>query len=160
MSAKKGKRLSPGHERMAASGRKNLEQWKAEAPVRARELEANVAAFRAALLRDIGPNPSATKLALVEAVITTYSAILVVRTKLLHSRKSNAADMLERVSWLGSNQARLLKLLNLDAKTRPRTLSEVFERKGVAPAPTKADDPEPPEERDEEEPEETGGDAA
>jgi hypothetical protein len=127
-------KISRGRVRQSVSGRKNLEQWKTEAPIRARELEASVNAFRAGLLRDVGPNPTATKVGLIEAAVTTFTSILVVRTKLLHSRKSDVATMTERVSWLGSNLSRLLKQLGLDTRARPRSLSEVFARKGAANA--------------------------
>ena len=124
-----------GRQRQVAVGCANLEQHRAKASTRARELEVDIAAFRVALLRDVGPNPTASKVALVEAVATTYAAILVVRRKLIHGHKSDVATMTERVSRLTSNMARLLKALNLDTRPKPRTLAEVFARK---PAPTAA----------------------
>jgi hypothetical protein len=128
----------------------NLETWKAQAPARAQELEAEVNAFRAGLLRDVGLNPTATKVGLIEAAVTTFTSIRVVRTKLLHSRKSDVATMTERVSWLGSNLARLLRLLNLDAKPLPRSLNDVLPAPKPAPtfaiAPTNAASPDESEE--------------
>lgn len=133
MKEPKGKRRisRAGRARMAAAGRENLDRWKAQAPTRARELEAQVNAYRDSLLRDVGPNPTATKAGLIEAATTTYASILIVRTKLVHSRRADVAVLTERVSWLTSSLSRCLKTLDIGAKPRPRTLADI-----VAPKPS------------------------
>lgn len=130
-----GKRVlsEDGRRRLAEAGSRNLAQYNSRTHTRVQELETEVNTYRAALLRDAGANPSASKLGLIEACVTTYASLLKVRYVLVHGRaKSDVTVLTERVSWLGSNLARLLKLLNLDAKSRPRSLSEVFARKGTA----------------------------
>ena len=126
-----------GRARMAAAGRVNLERWKAQAPTRASELQRDVDAFRAGLLRDAGQNLTTTRIGLIEAATTTYASVLIVRTKLVHSRKADVAVLTERVAWLTGSLARSLRSLNLDTRARPRSLAEVFARKGTA-TPSKA----------------------
>jgi hypothetical protein len=69
---------------------------------------------------------------LIEGAVTTYADLLKVRYQVIHSRKSDVLALTERVSWLTSNLARLLKQLDLDRKARPRSLAEVFARKDAA----------------------------
>jgi len=118
-----------GRKRMGAAGRVNLEHWKAQAPSHATALAAQVDTFRDGLLRDAGSNLTTTKAGMIEAATTTYASILIVRTKLVHSRRADVATLTERVSWLTSNLARLLKQLNLDRKPRPRSLEEALAMK-------------------------------
>jgi hypothetical protein len=114
-----------GRQRMATAGAQNLARWKAQAPSRANELQAQVDTFRADLLRDAGANLSTSKLGLVEVAATAYASILIVRSKLVHSRKADVATLTERISWAGSLLARTLKTLNLDTKPRPRSLADI-----------------------------------
>jgi hypothetical protein len=130
----KGKRsLSrDARRRMGEAGFKNLASWRAQASTRTQELGQEVDAFRAGLLRDVGANPTATKLGLIEATTTTYAAILKVRHAVIHSRKRDVESLTAVLSAATGNIARLLRLLDLDRKSRPRSLAEVFARKGAA----------------------------
>jgi hypothetical protein len=122
--------LSPeARARMGEAGSKNLVGWRSRARTRAQELEAEVNAYRDSLLRDVGANPTATRIGLVEAAVLTFAGILKLRHSVINSSKSDVVPLTERASWLGSNLCRLLKSLNLDARPRPRTLAEVFQRK-------------------------------
>jgi hypothetical protein len=125
----KGKRVlsREARQRMGIAGLKNLSSWRARSATRERDLAAEVSAYRATLLRDAGVNPSASRLGLVEACVTTYAGLLEVRYQVIHARKSDVLALTERVSWLGSNLARLLKQLNIDAKPRPRCLADIPE---------------------------------
>jgi hypothetical protein len=136
MTTKKGNRVlsASARRRMGEAGFKNLNQYRVNYRDRTREVEQNVDAFRASLLRDAGANPSASKLGLIEACVLAYAGIVKLRHTVIHSTKGEALDLTERVSWLTSNMARLLKQLGLDTRARPRSLSEVFARKGVANA--------------------------
>jgi len=125
--------------RMGEAGFKNLAQYKARINTRAIELEADVNAYREGLLKDAGSNLTTTKAGLIEAAVTTYAALLKIRHQVIHSRRRDEIVLTERVSWLTSNLARLLKQLDLDHKSRPRTLAEVFARKGAANAPKAAE---------------------
>jgi hypothetical protein len=117
---RKGKRILSRDARaaMAEVGRVNLARWKAEAPTRAIELQRDVDAFRAGLLRDAGPNLTTTKAGMIEAATTTYASILIVRRKLVHNRRADVAVLTERVSWLTSSLSRCLKTLDLGAKPK------------------------------------------
>jgi hypothetical protein len=124
------RRISPaGRRRMAEAGRVNLERWKAQVPSRASELQRDVDAFRAGLLRDAGPNLTTTRIGLIEAATTTYASIIVVRTKLVHSRRADVTVLTERVAWLTGSLARSLRSLNLDARPRPRSFADLVESK-------------------------------
>jgi hypothetical protein len=105
-----------GRAAMGSAGAENLERWRSGEQARVSELQSQVDAYRDSLLRDAGANPSATRIGLLEAAVTTYTSILLVRYKLIHSSRSDLATLTERVSWLTSNLTRLLKTLNLDAK--------------------------------------------
>lgn len=121
--------------RMGEAGRKNLQGWRARARERASELSAEVSSYKAALLHDLGPNPSASKLGLIEAAVTTFAGIVKVRSVVINSPKADVPQLTERASWLGSNLLRILKALNLDARPRPRILADVLPSK-VAPTTT------------------------
>jgi len=122
---------------MATSGREigssNLAGWREKHDVRARALEQEVAAFRAQILAECGSNRSATRMALVEATVLTYASIQRLLHSVVNGPKKKLLDVTERVSWLTSNQSRLLKQLDLGAKPRPQTLAEALAQK---PAPT------------------------
>jgi hypothetical protein len=113
---------------MGRAGKENLRAWRERSDQRAKEVDAATDAFRKGLLRDAGANLTATRSGLIEAAVTTFAATLKVRHAVVHSRKADLATLTERVSWLGSNLARLLKILNLDAKPRPRTLADIVPR--------------------------------
>ena len=135
-SAKAGRRISrAGRAAMAYAGAANLAQWRERADKRANELEAEVATFRAQLLADCGPNPTATRVGLVEGAVTTFAALLKVRRAVIRSPKAEVANLVERANWLASNLSRSLKHLNLDARPRPRTLADVFPAKVEPTAP-------------------------
>ena len=132
MKEQKGKRrvLSrDARRRMGEAGFKNLAQYKARINTRAIELEADVNSYREGLLRDAGSNLTTTKAGLIEAAVTTYAALLKIRHQVIHSRRRDEIVLTERVSWLTSNLARLLKQLDLDRKPRPRSLEEALAMK-------------------------------
>lgn len=112
--------------KMAAGG---LASWRARADARAKSLENDVATFRTNLLAECGPNPSTSRLGLVEAATTTFAAIVRIRHVVIRSPKAEVAQLVERVSWLTGNLTRLLKQLNLDARPRPRTFADLFASK-------------------------------
>lgn len=121
-------------EAMAEAGRQNLAQWRSRARTREHELEREVGTFRDGLLKDAGPNPTTTRIGLIEAAVSTYAAILRTRYAVIKSRRSDVATLTERVSWLTGNLCRLLKSLNLDAKPRPRCLADLIAPKVAANA--------------------------
>jgi len=114
---------------MATAGAQNLAQWRSRARTRANEIQAQVDTFRAGLLRDVGVNPSASKVGLIEAAVLTYGCILKLRHGVINSSKAGVVDLAEKSSWSCANLARLLRLLNLDAKPRPRCLADLVEPK-------------------------------
>jgi hypothetical protein len=125
---RKRKLSRQARKRMGIAGAQNLVQWRSRAREQANELREEVNAYRDSLLRDVGPNPTATKAGLIEAAVSTYAGIVKVRSAVVNSRRSDVSTLTERVSWLGSNLARLLKQLNLDARPRPRTLADLASR--------------------------------
>ncbi len=127
-----GKRvLSQGARRkMGIAGSKNLAQYKANINTRVRELEAEVSAYRDGLFKDAGVNLTTTKRGYVEAASSAYAAILKVRYALVRSGKRDVEALTAVLSAATGNLARLLRLLDLDAKPRPRTLADI-----VAPKP-------------------------
>ena len=131
MKEKAGKRAisREGRVRMGAAGFKNLAKYKASINTRVLELEAEVAAYRDGLLRDAGANLTTTKRGLIEAATSTYAAVLKVRYALIHSRKRDVEALTAVLSAATGNIARLLRLLDLDRKARPRSLADVFTRK-------------------------------
>jgi hypothetical protein len=124
---------------MSESGREigssNLAGWREKHDTRARALEQEVAAFRAQILAECGSDRSATRLALVEAAVVTYASIQRLLHSVVNGPKNKLMDVTERVSWLTSNQARLLKALDLSRKPRPRTLQEALAQKAAATPP-------------------------
>jgi len=118
-----------GRRRMGEAGFKNLAQYKARINTRVQELEAEVSAFRAGLLRDAGANLSASKLGLLEAAVSTYTGVLKLRHALIHSRRRDVGELSERVSFLAGNLCRILKTMGLDSRPRPRSLRDVFPEK-------------------------------
>ncbi len=120
-----------GHE----IGSSNLAGWRAKHDSRARALEQEIDAFREKMLAECGPNRSATRMALVEACVVTYASIQRLEHSVVNGPRNKLIDVTERVSWLTSNLSRLLKQLGLDTRSRPRSLTEVFARKGAANAP-------------------------
>ncbi len=130
------RRISPkARERMISVGTSNLLGWREKTNTRAIALEAEVNAFREKLLTECGSNRSATRLALVEACAVTYASIKRLEHSIVYGPKKKLMDVTERVSWLTSNLARLLKQLNIDAKPRPRCLADLVEQKPSEAAP-------------------------
>jgi len=117
--------------RMGEAGFKNLSSWRARVDTRIADLGREVDAFRSGLLQDASANLTTTRLGLIEAAVTTYAGLLKVRYQVIHSRRRDEVVLTERVSWLTSNLARLLKQLDLDRKPRPRSLADI-----VAPKPS------------------------
>ena len=122
---------------MAIAGAQNLLAHHERVKTLRASLLSQDAAYRARVMRELGPNPSSTRIALAEAAVLTYSSILIVHNELLHRSRKDVLALTERVSWLTSNQSRLLKQLSLDARAKPRTLQEVFDRQAAA-TPSKA----------------------
>jgi hypothetical protein len=119
-----------GRKAMAESGRRNLTAF-LDAQAKAEGLPSDAAdSYRSDLLAALGPNPSPTRLGLAEAAAANYLGILVVSKQLRKRRVPQVGTLTERISWLTSNLARLLKQLNIDAKPRPRSLADI-----VAPKP-------------------------
>jgi hypothetical protein len=116
----KGKRIlsQDARRRMGEVGFRNLSSWRAQASTRARDLDVEVTAFRAGLLRDAGFGPSASKLGLIEAAALSFTCILKLRHAVIHSRKSDVAALTERASWHVSNLARIIKTMGLGAKPK------------------------------------------
>jgi hypothetical protein len=135
----RGKRVlsRDARHRMSRSGREigasNLANWREKHDERARALELEVNAFREKLLDECCSNRSATRMALVEATVVTYASIQRLLHSVVNGPKKKLMDVTERVSWLTSNQSRLLKQLNLGAKPVPRCLADLVE-----PAPSEA----------------------
>jgi hypothetical protein len=118
-----------GRKAMAESGRRNLTAF-LDAQAKAEGLPSDAAdSYRRDLLAALGPNPSPTRLGLVEAAVANYLGILVVSKQLRKRRVPQAGTLTERISWLTSNLSRLLKQLNIDAKPRPRCLADLVEPK-------------------------------
>jgi hypothetical protein len=111
-----------------AKGAENLARWRERADTRANALELEVKTFRENLLRDCGPNPLATRVAIVETVVSIYAATLRLRYAVIRGPKTEVQDVTERVSWLAGNMDRLLKRLELPPKPRPRTLADLVNR--------------------------------
>ena len=129
----RGRNLSrEARRRMGEAGRRNFTAW-LDRQAKEEGLPSDAAdSFRRDLFEALGPNPSPTRLGLVEAAVANYLGILVVSKQLRKRRVPQAVTLTERVSWLTSNLARLLKQLDLDRKPRPRSLAEVFARKAPA----------------------------
>jgi hypothetical protein len=133
----KGKRVlsQDARRRMVEAGRatgtSNLLGWREKHDTRAIALEQEVNAFREKLLAECGSNRSATRLALVEATVVTYASLQRLLHSVVNGPKKKLLDVTERVSWLTSNQARLLKALDLSRKPRPRTLQEALDQKAA-----------------------------
>ncbi len=127
MKEQKGKRRfsRESRERMIAAGASNLACWREKHDTRARALEAEVNALREKMLAECGSNRSATRLALVEACVVTYASIQRLEHSVVNGPRNKLLDVTERVSWLTSNLARLLKQLDLDRKPRPRSLADI-----------------------------------
>lgn len=120
-------RLSPeGKKKCAESGAPNLALWHELNDARANQLEADAEAFRKSLLAECGPNPSQSRVALIEACTTSYASIIRLRRVIIRARKGDVVTLSERASWLASGLVRLLKQLNLDARPRPRTLADLM----------------------------------
>jgi len=131
----KGKRVLSREARAAMSeagrdvGSSNLAGWREKRAARMRALEDEVTAFRAALLRDAGANPSASKTGLIETAVLSFTCILKLRHSVINGRKSDVAVLTERASWQVSNMARVLKTLGLDARARPRSFADLVDEK-------------------------------
>ena len=110
---------------MGAAGKANLEAWHARQAKLLNERSEKVDAYRAELFAELGERPTATKRALAETAVLTYGCILLVREELAIRSKKEALALTERASWLTGNLIRLLKMLNLDARPRPRTLADI-----------------------------------
>lgn len=115
-------------EAMAESGRRNIEAYLDKQDLRGEELLKDVAAFREQVLSELGAHPSATRRALAETAIATYRSISLVSNQLAKKRPKDVLDLTERVSWLSNTLLRCLKMLNLDAKPRPRSLADLAVR--------------------------------
>lgn len=140
-----------GRARMSEVGRANLQKYWAEkkdgvVPEQAQVIDK----FRVDLLNQLGPSPSANRIALAESVVATYGAIVLLnkelRTKVRNSKRGDTLDLAERASWLSGTMCRLLTRLGLDkepAKKRPVTLADIVTRSETgngqipAPEPTK-----------------------
>jgi hypothetical protein len=109
-----------------SSGTSNLRGWREKHDQRAQTLDLEVNAFREKMLAELGSNRSATRLALVEATVVTYASIQRLLHSVVNGPKKKLMDVTERVSWLTSNQSRLLKQLDLGAKSKPKPFHELF----------------------------------
>lgn len=83
------------------------------------------------LSRDAGANLTTTKRGLVETAGSTYAAILKVRHALIHARKKDVEALTAVLSAATGNLLRCLKTLNLDAKSKPRSLSDLIARQST-----------------------------
>jgi len=110
---------------MAESGRKNIIAWLEKRTAEADAIRSDVGAFREQVFAELGQHLTATRKALAQTAIATYESILRVNYQLSRKRPKNVALLAERVSWLSGTMLRTLKLLNLDARPRPRTLADV-----------------------------------
>ncbi len=120
MKTKRECRISPeGRRRMGEAGRRNFTAW-LDRQAKEEGLPSDAAdGYRRDLFAALGPNPSPTRLGLAEAAVANYLGILVVSKQLRKRRVPQATTLTERVSWLTSNLARLLKALDLDRKPKP-----------------------------------------
>jgi hypothetical protein len=113
---------------MVTVGALNIAAWRAGTKARANELQAQVDTFRADLLRDAGPNPSASKTGMIEAAVLSFTCILKLRHSVIRGRKSDIAVLTERASWTVSNMARLMKRLEIPPKPKPRCFADLVEQ--------------------------------
>lgn len=118
-----------GRQAMAAAGRENLTAF-LDAQAKAEGLPSDAAdTYRRDLLAALGPNPSPTRLGLVEAAVANYLGILVVSKQLRKRRVPQVGTLTERLSWLTGTLLRILKTLNLDARPLPRCLADIVPQK-------------------------------
>lgn len=126
MSETKRRRISrEARERMASAGMKNLAAYRERQTAAKQDVAGEAELWANDLTTELGPNVSAKQRALVHGAQATYGCILLVIKK-LHKRRVHDSDrLLERCSFLVGNLDRLLRRLELPAKQRPRTLSDV-----------------------------------
>lgn len=95
----------------AAAGRANLANWRNRRTEVARERAALAAEFRAELLAELGPNPSATARALIESAVSAYTAIAVAQNRFIQGRTN--AESMEALIRLQGALSRTLRLLGV-----------------------------------------------
>lgn len=97
--------------RCAASGAKNLTDWRNRRTEAARERTALAADFRAELMRDCGPNVTAIARALIESAVASYIAIAITSNRFVQGRtQSDTMDTLIRTQGQLNRTLRMLGL--------------------------------------------------
>jgi len=136
------KKLSPeARAHRAEAGRRNLEgylQRLAENDAGMQTLSRDIEGFAAQIRAEIGPNASATTKALAEEAILLYQSVLLVAAQLAKRRQRHILDIVERVSRLTGRLTKVLSLLKLDVKVKPRTLADVLPPRPAPKAPVLA----------------------
>ena len=133
---RKGRNLSrKARVAMATAGAKNLAAFREiQAAAEGRpNIGAEMDRWRAEMLAELGANVNARRRVLVDAAGATYGCILLVINKLRGARVSDSGHLLERTSFLVGNVTRLLKMLELPARPKPRTLAEALATKPAPP---------------------------